>query len=146
MPILKAPNQSTNSPALPSQGYRYWLLLGSLNAALSVALGAMASHALKSLLADNQTQHWFALALQYHQWHACGLLFIGILLRLFPAQKLLHAAGALMLLGMVLFCGLLYCRSVGLTGAWHGLIPLGGASLIGAWLVMLVAIWKGTHD
>ena len=146
MQTLFAPQPSGKTPSSASQGYRCWLILGSLNAALAVALGAMASHALKNLLAENQTQHWFALALQYHQWHALGLILIGILAKLLPAKKMLHVSGALMLLGVVLFCGLLYLRSVGVVGIWHGLIPVGGASLIAAWLVLMVAAWRGSGD
>jgi uncharacterized membrane protein YgdD (TMEM256/DUF423 family) len=125
-----------------SQAYRWWWVLGCLNAALAVALGAMASHALKSLLAENQTQHWFALALQYHQWHALGLIAVGLIAQSMPTQKMIHAAGALMQLGMVLFSGLLYLRSVGVTGIWHGLIPVGGASLIAAWLLLMVLVLR----
>ncbi len=128
------------------QRYPWWLLLGCLNAALAVALGAMASHALKDLLAQYQTVHWFALATQYHQWHALGLIVIGIMSKLSPAQRLIHVAGGLMQTGILLFCGLLYLRSMGVSGPWHGLIPLGGASFIAAWLVLMVAAWRGASD
>jgi len=48
----------------------------------------------------------------------------------------------LMLVGMVLFCGLLYLRSMGGTVLWHGLIPMGGASLISAWVILCISVWK----
>jgi len=133
-------------PAQPSHSYRWWWLLGCLNAALAVALGALASHAIKEVLTRNQTLHWFELAQQYQMWHALGLLVVGMLAKSMPAQKMVHAAGALMLLGMLLFCGLLYLRSVGVSAAWHGFIPVGGACFIAAWLVLMLAVWRGAGD
>ena len=121
---------------------RFWLVLGCLNAAIAVALGAAAAHALKSQLLAANTLAWFQTAHQYHQWHALGLLVVGMLAHIRPKQRLIHVAGALMLLGMVLFSGLLYLRSLGAVVPWHGLIPLGGAALIASWLVLAVALWK----
>ena len=121
---------------------RVWLVLGCVSAAISVALGAAGAHALKAQLAAANTQQWFETALQYHQMHSLGLLLVGLLTHWKPQQKLLHIAGALMLVGMVLFCGLLYLRSLGGTVPWHGLIPMGGASLISAWVLLGISVWK----
>jgi uncharacterized membrane protein YgdD (TMEM256/DUF423 family) len=129
-----------------SQAYRWWCVLGCLNAALAVAMGALGAHAFKELLSHQQSQDWFNLALQFHQWHALGLIAVGVLARLLSVQKMLHCAGVLMLVGIVLFCGLLYLRSLGIRGAWHGLIPIGGSALILAWLVLALAIWSGTRE
>ena len=123
---------------------RFWLVLGCLNAAIAVALGAAAAHALKSQLLAANTLQWFQTAHQYHQWHALGLLFVGLLALIRPKQRLIHVAGALMLLGMLLFSGLLYVRSLGGIVPWHGLIPFGGAALIASWLVLAVALCKHT--
>ena len=113
---------------------------------LAVGMGALGPHALKHLLEHQQSQHWFSLALQFHQWHAVGLILVGVIACLLPPQKMVHAAGIFMLVGVVLFCGLLYLRSLGIRSPWHGFIPVGGAALILSWLVLALAIWSGTRD
>ncbi len=121
---------------------RIWLVLGCVSAAMAVALGAAGAHALKAQLAAANTQQWFETALQYHQMHSLGLLLVGLLAYWRPQQQLPHIAGAFMLVGMVLFCGLLYLRSLGGTVPWHGLIPMGGASLISAWVILGISVWR----
>jgi uncharacterized membrane protein YgdD (TMEM256/DUF423 family) len=121
---------------------RCWLVLGCASAAMAVALGAAGAHALKARLIAANTQQWFETALQYHQMHALGLLLVGVLALWRPKQKLVHISGAFMLVGMVLFCGLLYLRSLSDVLAWHGLIPMGGAALITSWVLLGIAAWK----
>ena len=109
---------------------------------MAVALGAAGAHALKSQLLAAGTFPWFETALQYHQWHAIGLILVGVMAQLRPQQRLVHVAGVLMLLGMVLFSGLLYLRSLGGALPWHGLIPMGGATLITSWVILGISVWK----
>jgi uncharacterized membrane protein YgdD (TMEM256/DUF423 family) len=132
--------------SIHSQAHRWWCVLGCLNAALAVGMGALGSHAFKALLGQQQSQDWFNLALQFHQWHALGLIAVGVFARLLGTQKMVHGAGVLMLVGILLFCGLLYLLSLGIRGAWHGLIPIGGSALILAWLVLALAVWSGTRE
>lgn len=122
---------------------RLWLLLGCINAAIAVALGAAAAHALKGQLLAANTLQWFETAHQYHWWHAMGLIIVGLMAHLRPQQRLVHVAGALMLVGMVLFSGLLYVRSLGGSVPWHGFIPLGGTALIASWVVLGFAVFRG---
>lgn len=140
--VSKSINQTPSS----GQAYRWWLIVGCLNAAFAVGLGALGAHAFKGLLEQHQTQQWFNLALLFHQWHALGLVLLGLIARILSKQKTVHVAGLFMSMGILLFCGLLYLRSLGFTGAWHGLIPLGGASFIVGWLLLVAAIWGGARD
>jgi len=118
-----------------------FLFLGALACMLAVLSGAFGAHALRGkltadLLAIYQT------AVQYHFWHALGLLAIGIVAIYLPTSAPLRWAGWLMLAGVVGFSGSLYLLA--LTGArWLGAItPIGGTAFIVSWALFAFAIAK----
>lgn len=116
---------------------KLFLVLGSLSAALSVALGAAAAHALANL--PDLAQSWFRTALQYQQFHALGLLAIGLLADRVNSRWI-GAAGWLMLIGTLLFSGNLYLRSLADFHALHAVTPFGGGAFILGWLALAVGI------
>ena len=114
-----------------------FLALGAVNAALVVAAGAYGAHALKAQLSAPQAA-LFQTAIQYHMFHAVGLLVVGLAAAVRPPSALLSWAGGLMLAGIVLFCGSLYASA--LDGYRAGTVaPLGGIAFIVAWLLLAVA-------
>ena len=117
------------------------LLLGSFNAALAVILGAFGAHALKLKLSD-QMMAVYQTGIQYHFYHAIGLLILGLIAFHLPASSWLKWSGWLMFAGIILFSGSLYMLA--LTNIrWLGAItPLGGTAFIAAWLLMAVAVLK----
>lgn len=116
---------------------RLLLFLGGLNAALVVIAGAYGAHAFKAQASATQAAA-FQTAVLYHMFHALGLILIGVLAALRPGSVLLAWAGALMLAGILLFCGSLYTGA--LTGyRLGGIAPYGGMSFIGAWLLLAAA-------
>lgn len=119
---------------------KLFLFLGALSAAASVALGAAAAHALAERAAAFQV--WFHTALQYHQFHALGLLIAGLIAARLPASRWIIAAGALMVVGTLLFCGNLYLRSLADFHALHALTPFGGGAFILAWLALAIGVLK----
>lgn len=123
---------------------RCCLVAGGLNAAFAVALGAGGAHALKAVLAANDPANNFALALQYHQFHALGLILLGLVADRLPASRYLAWAGYLMLAGIALFSGGLYLFSLFGLRAIHMAIPFGGASFIAAWLLFAFGILRAT--
>lgn len=120
---------------------RLFIALGALSAALAVALGAAASHAFAARLEN--TQAWFQIALQYHQLHALGLVAAGLVARHWPS-RLVGAAGGLMFLGTLLFCGNLYLRSLADFHALHAITPFGGGAFILGWLLLALAVLRGS--
>jgi uncharacterized membrane protein YgdD (TMEM256/DUF423 family) len=80
-------------------------------------------------------------AVQYHFWHALGLLAVGLALPHFDGPWM-RAAGWLMLAGMLLFSGSLYGLALGAPRALGPLTPLGGLALLIAWLAFAVAVLK----
>ena len=117
---------------------RLFLSLGALGAAVSVALGAAAAHTLAERAAAAQA--WFHTALQYHQFHALGLLAAGLIAARLPDSRWVMAAGALMVTGTLLFSGNLYLRSLADFHALHAVTPFGGAAFILAWLALAIGV------
>ena len=108
---------------------------------LAVILGAFAAHGLKkSLSADLLTV--FYTAVQYHFYHALGLLAVGLIATQVPASGWIKLSAWLMFTGIVLFSGSLYLLAV--SGIrWLGMItPVGGVCFILAWMSVAVAILK----
>lgn len=120
---------------------RWFLLLGSLGMLLAVILGAFGAHALKKSLTP-ELRAIYETAVQYHFYHALGLLAVSLLSLHLPNSGLLKWSGWLLVAGIVVFSGSLYGLS--LSGArWLGaLTPLGGTAFIVAWLLLVIAILK----
>lgn len=117
------------------------LLLGSANAGLAVALGAFGAHALKTRLDENM-MHVYQTGIQYHFYHALGLLIIGLIALHLPSSGWLRWSGLLMFAGIFLFSGSLYMLAIS-NVRWLGMItPIGGTAFIIAWLLLIVALLK----
>jgi uncharacterized membrane protein YgdD (TMEM256/DUF423 family) len=121
-----------------SGGARLFIAIGASMAALAVVLGAFGAHALKARLPADMLEVYHT-AVQYHFWHALGVLAVGLALQLSPEAGWLRTAGWLLTGGIVLFCGSLYLLA--LTGSkWLGAVtPLGGVAFILGWLALVVA-------
>lgn len=120
---------------------KLFLLLGSLGALLAVAFGAFGAHALKRSLAPD-LMAIYQTAVQYHFYHALGLMIVALLTLHWPASAALKWSGWLMVIGLVVFSGSLYALSI--SGArWLGAItPLGGMAFLAAWLLLIIAVLK----
>lgn len=120
---------------------RSFLLLGSVNAMLAVMLGAFGAHALKNRL-DEHLLNVFRTGVEYHFYHALGLILIGTLAISLGISSWLKTAGWMMFAGIVLFSGSLYLLSI-LNLRWLGMItPIGGLLFILSWLSLCLAIFK----
>ncbi len=118
------------SRTLPSQT-RFFMVLGALSAATSVALSAAAAH-LPSLQAAGATLNT---ALAQQQFHALGLMLVGLALTRVQSVWL-TASGGLMLLGTLLFCLNLYARLLWGWDAARMAVPWGGSAFILSWLAL----------
>ena len=120
---------------------KLFLILGSINAATAVTMGAFGSHSLKTKISENMLSV-FQTAVQYHFYHSLGLLIIGLLTMYFKPLKYINIAGWMMLIGIILFSGSLYALST--TGTrWFGFItPFGGIAFIISWVFIAVTAWK----
>ena len=106
---------------------------------LAVAMGAFGAHALKKtltpdLLAVYQT------AVNYHVYHALGLLAVGVLALHLPETALLRWAGILLAVGVLVFSGSLYALSLSGIRGLGAITPFGGVALIAGWLLLAIAV------
>ncbi|MDX2220318.1 MAG: DUF423 domain-containing protein [Burkholderiales bacterium] len=120
---------------------KLFLTLGALNAMLCVMLGAFGAHALKARLGPELLATWHT-AVQYHFFHALGLLAVGMLLRQMPDARGVVWAGWLMLVGVLLFSGSLYALCLSGIRTLGAITPLGGVAFIAAWALLAWATWR----
>ncbi|MBA3755093.1 MAG: DUF423 domain-containing protein [Nitrosomonas sp.] len=118
-----------------------FLILGALNAFFCIALGAFGAHGLKKMLSADMLAV-YQTGIQYHFYHAFGILIIGLLLLHFPKSRLIPISGWLMLAGIVLFSLSLYILSLTEIRGLGMITPFGGVSFLSAWALLAYAIWK----
>ena len=120
---------------------KFFIILGSLNAFLAVALGAFGAHGLKSKVTADLITVWQT-GVQYHMFHALGLILLGILFYLFPQALLLRTSGWLLMGGIVLFSGSLYLLVLSGVRQLGMITPFGGVLFLLGWLLVAVAMWR----
>jgi uncharacterized membrane protein YgdD (TMEM256/DUF423 family) len=130
---------------------KIWLILAALFGATGVTLGAYQAHGLDKFLqkrGDSPEVVEKRLAqcdvgVRYQMYHALALLGVGIWgLRLEPrswANRLLAAAGLLVLAGILLFSGGLYLIVFSGDTDIASVVPFGGLAFILGWLALLGA-------
>jgi len=119
---------------------RIIITVASVMLALAVAIGAFGAHGLKAHLTPEMLQT-YKTGVEYHFYHALGLLLVGVLSVSMPSN-LLNWSTFLLALGIILFSGSLYVLAI--SGIkWLGAItPLGGLSFIAGWIFLFLAVWK----
>ena len=77
--------------------------------------------------------------MQYHLWHALGMVLVGLSTSVLADGLWVRLAGWLFLAGIALFSGSLYALALG-APKWLGAVaPLGGMAFILGWLAFAVA-------
>lgn len=104
--------------------------LAALSGAIAVIAGAFAAHG-----AAGKAAEWLRTGAQYQLAHAvAALVALGL-----PNGR---GAALLFLLGSAVFAGTLYAMALGWP-RWLGAVtPVGGAVMIGGWLVLAAAAWR----
>lgn len=125
---------------MQGQLVRRWVVWASVLGALSVAAGAFGAHGLRSVLAPRDLEI-YQTAVQYQALHALALLGVA-----FGASRwggrLIHLAGLLLVLGVLVFSGSLYVLVLA-NLRWMGAItPLGGLAFMAGWLCLGAAAWR----
>ena len=118
---------------------KIFLVLGSFNAMLAVILGAFGAHGLKARISSDMLEV-FQTAVQYHLYHALGLLVVGIITYQFAPSYWFKSSGWLMFAGIILFSGSLYILSMTQLHGFGAITPLGGLAFVLAWLCLSIGI------
>lgn len=119
---------------------RPFLLLAALFGLTGVALGAFAAHGLRSRLSADYLAV-FQTGVQYQMIHALALFGVA-LLALHRPGRLVTAAGALFVLGILLFSGSLYLLTLSGIGKLGIITPFGGTAFLLGWLCLGLAAWR----
>jgi uncharacterized membrane protein YgdD (TMEM256/DUF423 family) len=119
---------------------RIFLALGALSACASVVFSAAFAH-LPVFAAGVPVVVQTALTQQ--QFHALGLVAVGLASVCLGASRWLIVAGWLMLAGLLLFSFNLYARHVLGFDALRALVPWGGGAWILAWLSLAWGVVSG---
>jgi len=120
---------------------RYFVLLGSINAALAVVLGAFGAHALKARLTP-EFLAVFQTGVQYHFYHALGLLAVAAVAARLPDSRPLKWSGIAMCLGIVMFSVSLYLLSLSGIRAFGAVTPFGGLAFIVGWVLLAISVFR----
>jgi uncharacterized membrane protein YgdD (TMEM256/DUF423 family) len=124
-----------------------WIVTGIFLAGLSVVIGAFGAHGLENHFVHlapveyaNKIDNWKTGAM-YQFFHSLGIIMIGIVLSFssLRGKRWLNVAAILMVMGILLFSGLLYLMT--LTGLRLGMfVPIGGIALIVGWIAFAVGV------
>jgi uncharacterized membrane protein YgdD (TMEM256/DUF423 family) len=120
---------------------KLFILLGSINAFIAVALGAFGAHGLEGKVSERMLEVWKT-GVTYHMFHALGLLFIAILISKFPNAATFTWAGWIMLIGILFFSGSLYALSTTGIKFFGPITPLGGLAFLIAWVLIAVGAMR----
>ena len=123
---------------------RWILVMGGLVMAAATIAGALGAHALSGRLAPRE-MGIYDTAVRFQFFQALGLLVLGAVARGGYSDSL-QAAAALLVAGIIFFCGSLYLLAFHITLGTPLVVglatPLGGILLIGGWLMFAVASWR----
>ncbi len=122
---------------------RALFLLAGLIGAAAVGLGAYSAHGLSvKLTAAGLDPEVVAkrlntcdIAVRYHLIHAVALLGLAVAPVGFAKRGRVVSA-AFFVLGLLLFCGILYAQAIGGMKGFNLVVPFGGLSFILGWLVI----------
>ena len=124
-----------------SASAKLFLAIGAVAMLAAVALGAFGAHALKSRIAPDLLAVYHT-GVEYHFYHALGLLIVGLAAQHLPDSNWLRASGCLMLAGILIFSGSLYLLALTGVRAFGAVTPIGGIAFMLAWMMFAVAVVK----
>lgn len=114
---------------------------GSLLMALAVCFGAFGAHIVEGMLTPERFEV-YQTAVQYHFYHAFGLLLAGVVSFHIQDSVWLRFSGIFLLSGIFIFSGSLYVLTLTDT-AWLGMItPIGGLAFIAGWISLAAGVLK----
>lgn len=120
---------------------KYLLISGSLFMVLAVGFGAFGAHIVQELLTPDRFDV-FKTAVEYHFYHAIGLLILGLISQRIESSKWIQWSGYCMIAGIVIFSGSLYILTLTDT-SWLGAVtPLGGFAFILGWVFLILGVLK----
>jgi len=122
------------------------LITGATFCAISVALGALGAHALKSMVGPTSVSTW-ELAAEYQMYHGLAIFVVGLVYA-HVNNKWIKTSYILFCLGIICFSGSLYLLALksilssGFISIIGPITPIGGLFFIIAWITLIVGLIK----
>lgn len=121
------------------------LISGSFFMILAVGFGAFGAHIVQDVLTQDRFEV-FKTAVEYHFYHALGLLIVGLISQRMEPSHWIIWSGYCMIAGILIFSGSLYILTLTDT-SWLGAVtPLGGFAFILGWCFLIVGILKQPEE
>ena len=108
---------------------KLFIIIGAINAFLSVALGAFGAHGLEGKVEPKYLEIWKT-GVQYQMFHAAGMILVGILIGQVQASSMLNWSGWMMLIGTIIFSGSLYALTLSGIKVLGAITPIGGVAFL----------------
>jgi uncharacterized membrane protein YgdD (TMEM256/DUF423 family) len=119
---------------------KLFLTVGAISGALAVLLGAFGAHLLKQMISPDMLEV-YQTGIHYQFYHTFAMLGVGILMN-FKPTKTLKWSGYLFIAGTTIFSGFLYLLAITGIKALGMIVPIGGLTLVAAWILLLVCVLK----
>lgn len=119
---------------------KLFLTAGAISGALAVLLGAFGAHLLKKMIAPDMLEV-YQTGIHYQFYHTFALMGVGILMN-FKPTKTLKWSGYLFIAGIIIFSGFLYLLAISGIKSLGMIVPIGGLTLVLAWIFLLAHILK----
>lgn len=109
--------------------------------ALAVAFGAFGAHIVQDMLSPNRFGV-YQTAVEYHFYHALGLLILGAVTSQTEMTLWLKWSGICFLAGIFIFSGSLYILTLTNTDWLGAITPVGGIAFITGWVFFAIGSYK----
>ncbi|MDQ6418304.1 DUF423 domain-containing protein [Paenibacillus sp. LHD-117] len=118
-----------------------YFVIGAINAALAIALGAFGAHGLEGQISEHYLDV-FETGVKYHMYGALGLMLIALMDKVAGGGKYAQIGSRLILAGMVIFSGSLYVLAVTSYSKLGMITPIGGVAMLAGWGFVIAGVVK----
>ena len=119
------------------------LVSGAILGFISVSLGAYSEHGLKPIVSEEDFR-FLMTAIRYNQVYSVIICAIGLFILVADKNKikLFKLSGQIFVIGTLLFSFSIYLSILFKMPNLQYLTPIGGMTLLGAWLIFLISALK----
>jgi uncharacterized membrane protein YgdD (TMEM256/DUF423 family) len=118
-----------------------YFVIGAINAAFAIALGAFGAHALEGHFSPDRLDT-FETGVRYHMYGALGLMLIALLDKLAGGSRLIGIGGKLLLTGILIFSVSLYVLVLANIPMLGAVTPIGGFAMLAGWGFVIAGALK----
>lgn len=120
---------------------RFIVATGAVLMALAVGFGVFGAHIVQGMLSPERFAV-YQTGVQYHFYHALGLLVVGLISLHIRDSKWLKWSTWCLLAGIIIFSGSLYILTLTDT-PWLGAVtPVGGVAFIVGWVLLAAGVFE----